>query len=370
MALLSREKRQEYFKYLGLGEYDNNGIHKFQKMAFKDKMQWDSQYGTKTDIALRHFRNVKKYAPSFKPEEFRCTCGHCNGYPTWMRRNELVLIQSIRDHWNRPITVTCGLRCKWYNSRLAGSIANSKHCQGLAIDFYQKGVTDTLANRKKALNWIKKQPHFTYGYGDGINSYGYRVNAPYMGNAMHVDTKATVTKAEPKTRQEKGVEWLRKLAKSGYHYVRYNLGPEAHECPICHDHPKGKYYGGNCIWESWASWHHGMGLTKCKCNCHVIDNATAERILRASDSKALSIAREHTGLHDIKVIRNGGKVIPQSKLRPMDICLNYKGDTYIHTFPYIGNGKTIDCRSSGSQADNIKERKALPAKVAIRYVGK
>lgn len=365
MALLSREKRQEYFKFLGLGEYDNTSIHKFQKMAFKDKMQWDSQYGTKTDIALRHFRNVKKYAPSFKPEEFRCTCGHCNGYPTWMRRNELELIQSIRDHWNRPITVTCGLRCKWYNSRLSGSIANSKHCQGLAIDFYQKGVTDTLANRKKALNWIKKQPNFTYGYGDGINSYGYRVSAPYMGNALHVDCKKTVTKAL--TWQEKAVAWAKTMAKDdSWHYVRYDSGKQAHDCPICKNHPKGKYHGWNCIGWSYACWHHGGGL-KNNCNNHVVDNATAERLLKASAAEALATARKHIGLTDIKVIRNGGKTISTSKLKAGDICMYFKGNQYIHTFFYIGDGKMIDCTSS---SDSIKTRTALAPKVAIRYVGK
>lgn len=369
MALLSNEKRQQYFDFLGLGNVNKTNIKKFQKTALGGKNA-DGEYGQQTDIALRHWRNVKKYAPNFKPEEFRCTCGHCNGYPTFMRRNELVLIQSIRDHWNRPITVTCGLRCKWYNSRLAGSIANSKHCQGLAIDFYQKGVTDTLANRKKALQWIKKQPNFTYGYGDGINSYGYRVNAPYMGNAMHVDTKATVTKAEPKTPQEKAVAWAKAIAKDeSWHYVRFSEGPKAHECPICHDHPKGKYHGWNCIGFAYASWHHGSGL-KSKCSNHVVDNATAERILTASAAEALATARKHIGLTDIKVIRNGGNTIPQKKLKAGDICMYYKGNKYIHTFLYAGDGKMVDCTSAGSDANNIKTRTALAPKVAIRYVGK
>lgn len=191
MALLSEATRKQYFKDLGLGNYNKTNILKFQRTAFSNAKEHDGIYGPKTDTALRHWWNVRHYTKNFKPEEFKCGCGgrYCTGYPTYMKPHELTLIQDIRDHWGRPITVTCGLRCAVYNKKLNGSIANSKHLTGQAIDFYQRGVTDTLANRKKALKWIKTRPFFTYGYGNGINSYGYAVRAAYMGNALHVDTK-------------------------------------------------------------------------------------------------------------------------------------------------------------------------------------
>ena len=94
----------------------------------------------------------------------------------------------------RPITVTCGLRDKTYNSKLGGSIQNSLHLSGRAVDFYQKGVTDTLANRKASIKWIKTLPNHHYTYGNGINSYGNGVSAPYMGNALHTDVSV---KASP-----------------------------------------------------------------------------------------------------------------------------------------------------------------------------
>ena len=81
------------------------------------------------------------------------------------------------------------MRCPTYNRKLNGSITNSKHLIGQAVDFYQRGVTDTLANRRMAIKWIKKQPFHTYTYGDGINSNGYKVRAAYMGNALHTDVK-------------------------------------------------------------------------------------------------------------------------------------------------------------------------------------
>lgn len=192
MALLTVAERKKYFTYLKLGEYNKTNIKKFQKTAFPNlSKEWDGIYGTKTDNALRHWYNVKKYTKNFSPEEFKCECGgrYCTGYPTYMKPHELMNIQSIRNHWGRPITVTCGLRCKGYNRELNGSIANSKHLTGEAIDFYQKGVTDTLANRRQAIKWIRTLPNHTYTYGNGINSYGYVISAPYMGNALHTDTK-------------------------------------------------------------------------------------------------------------------------------------------------------------------------------------
>ena len=197
MALLSVETRKKYFERLGLGAYNKTNIKKFQRTAFKRAKDIDGVYGVDTDRALRHWYNVVVWLPNqnggksnFRPEEFRCECGgkYCTGYPSYMKRVELANLQSIRDHYGKPMTVTCGLRCKGYNSRLAGSIQNSLHLVGRACDFYMKGVTDTLANRRNAIRWIKKLPNHHYTYGDGYNSNGVYIRAAYMGNALHTDT--------------------------------------------------------------------------------------------------------------------------------------------------------------------------------------
>lgn len=181
---------------------------------------------------------------------------------------------------------------------------------------------------------------------------------------------AKPVETKPLSRVDKGIAWAKKIAADNtWHYVRYDSGKKAHECPICHSHPVGKFHGWNCIGFSYACWFHGMEL-KNNCNNHVIDNLTAEKILKASAADALSIARKHIGLTDIKVIRNGGKTVPQKNMKAGDICMYYKGNEYIHTFFYIGDGKMIDCTSAGSEANNIKMRNALAPKVCIRYVGK
>lgn len=196
MAILSEAARERYFKYLGLGEYNNTNLRKLQKTYMRSQ-DVDGVYGPATDKLLRHLYNVKLCAPSFKPTEFRCTCGHCTGYPTYMRRVELKHLQKIRDHYDRPMVVTSGLRCKYANNT-PGSIPNSLHLVGRACDFYMEGVTDTLENRKKAIKWIKTLPNHHYTYGDGINSSGAYISAPYMGDykgALHTDVNPAPKKA-------------------------------------------------------------------------------------------------------------------------------------------------------------------------------
>lgn len=198
MALLSGAKRKEYFHDIGL-EYNEATIKALQKKYMARKSDVDGKYGPNTDNMVRTVRNVLKFTKNFDPKEFRCECGgkYCCGYPSWMKKVELENLQAIRDHYGKPMTITCGLRCKGYNKKLRGSIQNSKHLTGYATDFYMPGVTDTLANRKKAIAWIKKLPNHNYTYGNGINSNGVKVSAGYMGNALHTDTNKpkAVTKA-------------------------------------------------------------------------------------------------------------------------------------------------------------------------------
>lgn len=197
MALLSEAKRKELFKELGLGEYNKANILKLQKKYLLRKSEWDGVYGNNTDNLLRHLKAVKDCCKNFAPEEFRCGCGgrHCSGYPTWMKPVELKNIQSIRTHYGKSMIVTCGLRCTKYN-REVGGITKSEHLYGLAVDYYIAGVTDTLANRKKSIQWISRLPNHAYTYGDGLYvsttdgtiKTGCK-SAPGMGNALHTDSK-------------------------------------------------------------------------------------------------------------------------------------------------------------------------------------
>lgn len=190
MALLSKEGRIKRYKYLGY-EYTHEGIKAFQKKAFPDQpKQQDGKHGVNTDRALRHFYNVKKCTTSFKPEEFRCKCGHCTGYPTYMKQVELKHLQKIRNHYKKPMTITSGLRCSYENNRVGG-VRNSGHLKGYAADFYIEGVTDTVAHRQKSMSYIKKLDNHQFTYGAYMkDSNGMYRAAAGMGNAMHTETHA------------------------------------------------------------------------------------------------------------------------------------------------------------------------------------
>lgn len=217
MALLTEEQRKKRFEYLGLGEYNEANIRKFQKKYLR-KQDVDGEWGINSDNALRHVYNVKRYTKSFAPEEFKCDCGgrYCTGYPTYMKKAELINLQKIRNHYGVPMEVTQGVRCTGRNRELRGSVVNSGHLKGYACDFYMGGVTDTLANRKAAIKWMKKLDNTEYIYGDGINSYGYAVNAPYMGNAMHYEAHKPKTVATEK-KQTNGQKLAEKAWKFAYH---------------------------------------------------------------------------------------------------------------------------------------------------------
>ena len=186
MALLSVATRKKYFKTLGLGEYNTENIKKFQKKYLRPK-DVDGIYGKDTDRLLRHVYNCS-LVPNFEPQEFRCPCGRCTGYPTQMKQVELKHIQSIRDHYGKPMKITSGLRCSYENSRVGG-VKNSGHLTGYAVDFYMEGVTDSVPNRNKALTWIVKQPNHQFTYGANmVDSDGAYRTASGMGNAMHTET--------------------------------------------------------------------------------------------------------------------------------------------------------------------------------------
>lgn len=174
-------------------------------------------------------------------------------------------------------------------------------------------------------------------------------------------------KPPSKTKQDLMCEWAKMIADSKkYKYKRWTKAPKTHQCPICHP---GSGDGWNCGGYTFASWHHGAEL-KSNCSCGVIADSQWEQILKAkTDAEALKIAQKCIGLKDIKVIRNGGKAIPQSQLQKGDIVSYYNGNEYCHTMLYIGNGKMAE--STSGKTPNIGYGRKCPnVKVAIRYIGK
>lgn len=264
MALLAESKRKTYFEKLGLGDYNKENIKKLQKKYMRSA-DVDGIYGPDTDRVLRHVYNCSK-VENFRPEEFRCPCGKCTGYPDWMKEVELNHIQTIRSHYGKPMIITSGLRCNYENKRVGG-IANSAHKTGYAVDFYMKGITDTIEHRKAALKYIEMLPNHQFTYGACmVDSDGVYRSASGMGNAMHTEThkpdKAASTGQQAVDAAPVQAEWMKNyvygwesnptIPKSKYKgtcvtyiaCILQRIGVLASGKYIWHDE-KGKVYGNN-----------------------------------------------------------------------------------------------------------------------------
>ena len=203
-------------------------------------------------------------------------------------------------------------------------------------------------------------------------------NGKKKGNPKPSQTKTTYqgdypTTAEIKTASNRGIregilKWCKQIADSGkYGYKAWTSDAKTHQCPICHP---GSGNGWNCIGYAWASWHHGGGLPS-KCNCGVINDATAEKIRSLPYSEALSLAQSKIGIKDISLTR-GNNGVNAKDLDAGDVILYYSGNTYTHTAVYIGDELIAD--DSSSQKPNIKYgskyyRSYWKCKVGIRYTG-
>lgn len=181
--------------------------------------------------------------------------------------------------------------------------------------------------------------------------------------------KQNEVKPKPQTRWDKANAWAIKIAKDDrYKYVRYTDDQYTHECCICH--PRGYAFGWNCIGFAWAVWHHGAGLPN-RCNCEVINNSQADKLIRMKASEALAFVKERTGLNDINVFRTA-KYFPVENLKQGDIILFFDGLEYYHTAYYMGNGKIADARSNRGIVANVAIDNDMKAdiKCVIRYTGK
>ena len=118
---------------------------------------------------------TRKLSPSFTVREFRCR----DGTDTIMIDEGLVvLLQCIREHFGKPITIPSGYRTAEHNAKVGGS-KSSQHLLGRAADIQVAGVSpDAVAADAESL-----MP--TWG---GVGRYP--VKAGRAKGWVHVDTRA------------------------------------------------------------------------------------------------------------------------------------------------------------------------------------
>ncbi len=72
----------------------------------------------------------------FTRQELECRCGCGQDTVDW----ELAeILDSIRDYFHEPVTVTSGNRCRRYNAQVGGAM-NSQHLYSKAADIKVQGV--------------------------------------------------------------------------------------------------------------------------------------------------------------------------------------------------------------------------------------
>lgn len=111
-------------------------------------------------------------SPYFKKEEFACK--HCGGYGKGIAKSLVIAANHIRARYGKPTYLTSPYRCKEYNDSLTGSVPNSKHIEGLAIDFTFDGI-----NTSEVVEYCKRLPFYNYAYTNNTN----------MKGAVHLDVK-------------------------------------------------------------------------------------------------------------------------------------------------------------------------------------
>lgn len=118
----------------------------------------------------------RKLAPDFKVRELRCR----DGSDTVMVDETLtVVLQCIREHFGKAVTITSGYRTPEHNAEVGGS-KSSQHLLGRAADIRVQGVSvEDIAAYAESLmpDW------------GGVGRYP--VKAGRATGWVHVDTRAT-----------------------------------------------------------------------------------------------------------------------------------------------------------------------------------
>jgi uncharacterized protein YcbK (DUF882 family) len=80
---------------------------------------------------------TKKLSANFKVNEFACSDG---SDPVFISQELVKLLQEIRNHFGKPVTINSGFRTAAHNKSVGGA-TYSQHLYGMAADIVVKGVT-------------------------------------------------------------------------------------------------------------------------------------------------------------------------------------------------------------------------------------
>ena len=91
---------------------------------------------------------AKQLSPAFKVREFRCRDG---SDAIMIDQTLVVLLQAIREHFGKAVTITSGYRTRTHNTAVGGA-KSSQHLLGRAADIQVAGVSvEDVASYAEAL---------------------------------------------------------------------------------------------------------------------------------------------------------------------------------------------------------------------------
>ena len=110
----------------------------------------------------------------FRREEFRCPCSRCGGFPVEPEERLVRVADRVRAHFGKPIIISSGVRCQAHNDELRGSVKNSRHVRGKAMDFCVQGFSSAAV-----------LPYVQSLVKSGNLRYTYAINENYV----HMDVE-------------------------------------------------------------------------------------------------------------------------------------------------------------------------------------
>ena len=225
--------------------------------------------------------------------------------------------------------------------------------------------SDRVKQLQQFLNWYNGKNVCTVDgiFGEGTLKY---VKAFQTAQKIAVDgivgngtlSKMKVAQVFPQqtTPQTRVMACAQKLIAQGFKYVKYNknnLRPTN---------------GGNCIRFVGKS-YRDAGINVSDSASGLLNNAFADKMLKASASEALAMWKKRNG-SNWEIIKDA-KGVSESRMKPSDIIIGYKGNSYIHTALKGESGYIYDCCSDQGGAKKRKfSRLGCTPKIIFRYTGK
>lgn len=177
-----------------------------------------------------------------------------------------------------------------------------------------------------------------------------------VGNGTLSKMKVAQVHPQQTTPQTRVMACAQKLIAQGFKYVKYNknnLRPTN---------------GGNCIRFVGKS-YRDAGINVSDSASGLLNNAFADKMLKASASEALAMWKKRNG-SNWEIIKDA-KGVSESRMKPSDIIIGYKGNSYIHTALKGESGYIYDCCSDQGGAKKRKfSRLGCTPKIIFRYTGK